>query len=132
MENYLRYRFICNMSDSQAAVLEPKEATQSSEQKATAKKAVPKKQPRFNVILWDDPEHTFEYVTQMMVELFRYSPSRGFLLATEVDASGRAICLTTTKEHAELKRDQIQAFGKDPRSSKSRGSMIATIEPVRE
>ena len=36
--------------------------------------------------------------------------------------------LTTTKEHAELKRDQILAYGKDDLISNCKGSMHATIE----
>jgi ATP-dependent Clp protease adaptor protein ClpS len=41
------------------------------------------------------------------------------------------IVLTTTKEHAELKRDQIHAFGPDPLSSRScAGSMSSVIEPA--
>ena len=88
-----------------------------------------KKQPRYHVILWDDPEHTFEYVIEMMQNLFRLNPADGHRIAEEVDRTGRAICLTTTREHAELKRDQIRGFGKDPYSQKSTGSMAASIEP---
>jgi ATP-dependent Clp protease adaptor protein ClpS len=52
-------------------------------------------------------------------------------MAVEVDSTGRVIVLTTTKEHAELKRDQIHAFGPDPLSSRECvGSMSAIIEPV--
>ncbi len=101
------------MANSQAAVLDEVETVEEVK-KVQAKKPEPKKQPRFNVILWDDSEHTFEYVTRMMVALFRHTEEKGFLIAKEVDTSGRAICLTTTQEHAELKRDQIHAFGKDP------------------
>ena len=39
------------------------------------------------------------------------------------------IVLTTTKEHAELKRDQIHAFGADRLIARSKGSMSASIEP---
>ena len=35
----------------------------------------------------------------------------------------------TTKEHAELKRDQIHAFGKDVLIPRCAGSMSASIEP---
>jgi ATP-dependent Clp protease adaptor protein ClpS len=45
---------------------------------------------------------------------------------------GRVIVCTTTLEHAELKRDQIHAFGPDPLLSRSRGSMSAIIEPVED
>jgi ATP-dependent Clp protease adaptor protein ClpS len=51
-------------------------------------------------------------------------------MACEVDATGRVIVDTTHRERAELKRDQIHAYGADPRLSHSRGSMRATIEPV--
>jgi ATP-dependent Clp protease adaptor protein ClpS len=47
-----------------------------------------------------------------------------------VHTKGRAIVLTTTKEHAELKRDQIHAFGPDPLLPRSKGSMSAIIEPA--
>lgn len=89
-----------------------------------------KKQPRYNVILWDDDDHSYEYVIRMMRQLFGHSIDRGFVIAREVDSRGRAICLTTTMEHAELKRDQIHAFGRDDHIVRCEGSMKATIEPV--
>jgi ATP-dependent Clp protease adaptor protein ClpS len=90
----------------------------------------PKRQPRYNVVLWDDNDHTYDYVIKMMQELFGHSFERGYQLASEVDKAGRTICLTTTMEHAELKRDQIHAYGRDARIKKCSGSMSATIEPV--
>ena len=65
------------------------------------------------MILWDDNDHSYDYVIDMMRMAVRAPGGKGFQIAKEVDASGRAICLTTTLEHAELKRDQIHAFGKD-------------------
>ncbi len=92
----------------------------------------PKKQPRYNVILWDDSDHSYDYVVLMMKQLFHHPIETGFQIAKEVDKSGRAICLTTTMEHAELKRDQIHSFGKDELIARCKGSMSATIEPVSE
>ena len=97
---------------------------------AREKKRENKKQPRYNVILWDDDDHSYDYVIGMMRKLFGHTLDRGFVIAREVDAQGRAICLTTTMEHAELKRDQIHAFGKDAHIQRCKGSMTATIEPV--
>ena len=57
---------------------------------------------------------------------------KGYQLAVEVDTGGRAVVLTTTREHAELKRDQIHAYGKDDLIAGCQGSMTATIEPVGE
>lgn len=92
----------------------------------------PKRQPRYHVILWDDDDHSYEYVIAMMRKIFGHEMERGYEIAKEVDASGRAICLTTTREHAELKRDQIHSYGKDSLISRCAGSMTASIEPVPE
>lgn len=91
-----------------------------------------KKQPRYNVILWDDDDHSYDYVISMMRRLFGHTIDSGFVIARQVDSSGRAICLTTTREHAELKRDQIHAFGIDRHIPRCSGSMRASIEPVVE
>jgi ATP-dependent Clp protease adaptor protein ClpS len=96
------------------------------------KKKKPKRQPRYNVILWDDSDHSYDYVVLMMKQIFRHPIETGFQIAKEVDSTGRAICLTTTLEHAELKRDQIHSFGKDELIARCKGSMSATIEPVSE
>jgi ATP-dependent Clp protease adaptor protein ClpS len=115
---------------SSTSVAEPVQETVLKRRKKQNKK--PKRQPRYNVILWDDQEHTPEYFVAMMQKLFGYPSPRGIQIATEVDTRGRAIVLTTTKEHAELKRDQIHAFGKDPFIGTCQGSMSASIEPMPE
>lgn len=94
----------------------------------TSKK--PQKLPPYNVILLNDDDHTYEYVIEMLKKLFGHPQEKGFQLAEEVDKTGRTIVLTTTKEHAELKRDQIHAYGADWRMESSKGSMSAKIEPV--
>ncbi len=114
------------MSESQAAVLEPESQVTT---RRSPQQTKPRRQPRYHVILWDDSEHTFDYVISMMQHLFGHTLERALALAKEVDSSGRAICLTTTREHAELKRDQIHAFGKDPLAIKCSGSMSSSIEP---
>ena len=92
-----------------------------------------KRQPPYNVVLLNDDDHTYQYVIVMLQELFGYPPEKGFQMAEEVDRTGRVILLTTTKEHAELKQDQIHAYGPDPWTSKEcKGSMTAIIEPAME
>lgn len=116
--------------ESTSGVAEPTGQTVLKERAAQAKK--PKRQPRYNVILWDDQEHSVEYVVAMMQKLFGHPVEKGMQIAMEVDGQGRAIVLTTTKEHAELKRDQIHAFGKDQLIATCQGSMSASIEPMPE
>ncbi len=88
-----------------------------------------RRQPRFNVLLWDSDAHTFDYVEKMLRELFGHEREQCQEIAKQVDSDGRAVVLTTTMEHAELKRDQIHAYGKDHLEGSS-GSMWSTIEAV--
>lgn len=89
------------------------------------------KQPwLWNVVLLDSDDHTHEYVIRMLQQLFAHDVEKAFLIADRVDKDGRAVCMTTHKEHAELKRDQILAFGRDPSSSTCKGSMFSVIEPA--
>jgi ATP-dependent Clp protease adaptor protein ClpS len=91
---------------------------------------ITKKAPLYHVILHDDDQHTYEYVIAMLMRLFGKSQGQAFRHACEVDSAGVTIVETTTLERAELKRDQIRAFGRDPLLLNSRGSMCATIEPA--
>ena len=115
------------MSNEQSAAVAEPVVKSKTKERADNK---PKKIPRYNVVLWDDDHHSYEYVVRMMRELFALELEMGFQIAKEVDTTGRVICLTTTQEHAELKRDQIHAFGRDKLIAECQGSMSATIEPV--
>jgi ATP-dependent Clp protease adaptor protein ClpS len=86
--------------------------------------------PPYNVILLDDDDHSYEYVIHMLKVLFGHPPEKGYRMALEVDTKGRVIVATTNLERAELKRDQIQAFGPDPLIPRCKGSMSATVEPA--
>jgi ATP-dependent Clp protease adaptor protein ClpS len=89
-----------------------------------------RKLPPYNVVLLNDDDHTFEYVIHMLQTLFGHPVEKGYQMAVEVHTKGRVIVLTTNKEVAELKRDQIHAFGPDPLLDRCKGSMSADIEPA--
>ena len=82
------------------------------------------------MVLLNDNDHTFDYVIEMLGKLFAIPEPRAAELAMEVDRRGRAIVLTTHKERAEFKRDQITAYGADVRMDESKGSMSAIVEPA--
>lgn len=85
----------------------------------------------WHVILLDDDHHTYEYVVEMLMTLFRHPAETAYRMAVEVDTTGRVVVETTILERAELKRDQIHGFGGDPRlGRRSRGSMSARVEPA--
>jgi ATP-dependent Clp protease adaptor protein ClpS len=115
------------MTASASAVTEtvPAEAVPAARPANAAK---PKRQPRYHVVLWNDDDHTYQYVVGMLKKLFGHPFATGLKMAREVDTRGRVVVLTTTLEHAELKRDQIHAFGADRLLARSKGSMSASIE----
>jgi ATP-dependent Clp protease adaptor protein ClpS len=92
--------------------------------------ATEKLQPLYHVILLDDDDHSYDYVIEMLVKLFGMTESKAYNHAVEVDTIGTTILLTCELEKAELKRDQIHAYGPDPRMPQSLGSMAAIIEPA--
>ncbi len=86
--------------------------------------------PLYHVVLLDDDEHTYDYVIEMLGALFLLPPQEAFRHAVEVDTTGRTIVMTCEREQAEFGRDQIHAYGADPRMSVSKGSMSAILEPA--
>jgi ATP-dependent Clp protease adaptor protein ClpS len=89
-----------------------------------------KVQPLYHVILLNDEDHTYDYVVEMLVKIFGMTESAAFGHAVEVDTAGTTIVLTCELEKAELKRDQIHAYGADWRLTRSLGSMAAIVEPA--
>jgi ATP-dependent Clp protease adaptor protein ClpS len=86
--------------------------------------------PRWNVVLLNDDDHSYEYVIVMLMELFGHDQQRAWRHACEVDATGRTIVDTTSKERGELKVEQIHAYGPDPLIPRCAGSMAAVLEPA--
>ena len=94
----------------------------------TEAKTQTRQAPLYNVVLWNDDYHTYDYVILMLQKLFGYPIEQGYQMARTVDTQGKVIVYTGAYEPAEFKRDQIQAFGADPILKESIGSMFATLE----
>lgn len=86
--------------------------------------------PPYNLILLDDDDHSYEYVIEMLRAVFGMSKERAYLHACEVDSTARTILITTSREHAELKQEQVHAYGPDHRIPRCAGSMTAIVEPA--
>jgi ATP-dependent Clp protease adaptor protein ClpS len=82
------------------------------------------------VVLLDDDDHSYDYVIEMAQALFAHPIPRAVDIAKTVDTQGRAILLTTHREHAELKVEQVHGFGADPRIASCKGAMSAIMEPA--
>jgi ATP-dependent Clp protease adaptor protein ClpS len=86
--------------------------------------------PMYQVVLLDDNDHTYDYVIEMLQRIFIFSLEQSWRHAEEVDRRGRTVLISCTLAEAEFGRDQIQAYGPDPRLARSKGSMSAVVEPV--
>ncbi|HCV42245.1 MAG TPA: Clp protease ClpS [Bacteroidetes bacterium] len=86
--------------------------------------------PMYHVVLLDDDDHSYDYVIEMLMDLFGHSERRAYEMACEVDARKRVIVETTYKERAEMKCRQIHAYGADWRIPHCKGSMSANVEPA--
>lgn len=86
--------------------------------------------PLWHVILHNDDDHSYNYVVGMLMRLFGKTQEQAFHHADEVHHTNATIVDTTSQERAELKRDQIHAFGPDPLIGHCAGSMSASIEPA--
>src|ERR1035441_3802802 len=86
--------------------------------------------PLYNVVLLDDNDHSYDYVIEMLQMLFIFTLDEAFRHAEEVDRCGRTVIITCERPQAEFARDQIHAFGPDPRLPRCVGSMSAIVEPA--
>ena len=80
------------------------------------------------VVLWDDDEHTYEYVIEMLMEVCSMNVEQAFQHAIEVDTKKKTIIFSGEFEHAEHVQEKVLQFGPDFRMEKSKGSMTATLE----
>jgi ATP-dependent Clp protease adaptor protein ClpS len=110
----------------------------AGEQQSTATVAEPevstdqktRRLPPYNVVILNDEEHTFPYVIELLIKLFHHDLRKAEELTWRIHTTGRAIVYTTHKELAELRRDQVIAYGADPRLGKSKGPMRCYVEPA--
>jgi len=86
--------------------------------------------PLYSVVLLDDNDHTYDYVIEMLQQIFIFTLDQAYRHAEEVDRCGRTVLITCELPHAEFARDQIHAFGRDWRLERSKGSMSAVVEPA--
>ena len=86
--------------------------------------------PLWNVVLLDDDDHSYDYVIRIATTVFAMPEPRAYQTAQKVDSDGRVVLMTTHKELAELKREQVLSFGKDPLIARCKGPMSCVIEPA--
>ena len=65
------------MPDSASAAVAEPVAEPVVSPAAAAPASKPKRQPRYHVVLWNDDDHTFQYVISMLKQLFGHPPEKG-------------------------------------------------------
>jgi len=116
--------------EGDVAVAEPIVTTGTTPEHETDSTTKTRRQPPYHVIILNDEEHTFEYVIELLVKIFGHPLTLAETLTWRVHNNGRAIVMTTHKELAELKCDQVLSYGPDPRMSISKGPIGCYIEPA--
>ncbi len=118
------------VNDQAAVAVESPPQVEQDERKEPAK-AKPKKQPPYAVVLFNDDEHTFQYVIETLSKVFGYPLEKCFTLTEQVHQQGRGIVWSGTLELAELKRNQIRSAGPDFYAAKKIDFPLGvTVEPM--
>lgn len=85
----------------------------------------------WSVVLLDDNHHTYDYVIEMLGDVFGYDELQAYGFAIEVDMKKRVTVWTGARERAEAYQEKIHDYGADWRMDISQGSMTAILEPAR-
>ena len=78
-------------------------------------------EPLYHLILLDDDDHSYDYVVEMLVKIFRVTEVVAFRHAVEVDTEKRTVVLTAPRGEVERKQAQIHAYGADWRLERLAG-----------
>jgi ATP-dependent Clp protease adaptor protein ClpS len=68
------------------------------------------KLPPYNLILYNDEVHSFDFVIYVLIMVFKYSAEKAFQFADETHTSGRSIVWSGGREVGELKMEQMLSF----------------------
>jgi ATP-dependent Clp protease adaptor protein ClpS len=84
----------------------------------------------YKVVLFNDEEHTYDYVVEMLTACCQLSRENAFRCAVEVDMSGRTTVFYGTRNDCEGVRSKIMAYGPDHRLPQSMGSMNSEVQSL--
>jgi ATP-dependent Clp protease adaptor protein ClpS len=83
----------------------------------------------WKVVLYNDEDHTYDYVVELLVAVCAMAKEQAFRCAVEVDLCGRTTVFYGTQEDCARISGKINTWGADHRLLRSRGSMNSAIEP---
>jgi len=95
------------------------------------KKRKSKLLPPYHVIILNDDDHSFEFVMNVLRQVFGLEVEKAFDITREAHEKGRAIVWTGPKEVAELKAEQVSTFHEiRERDGAKLGPVGCVIEPA--
>jgi ATP-dependent Clp protease adaptor protein ClpS len=80
------------------------------------------------VVLFDDEDHTYDYVVEMLTHCCEMSKDAAFYCALEVDMTGRTIVFYGDFDACRTVCGKILTYGPDHRMLHSMGSMNAEVQ----
>jgi ATP-dependent Clp protease adaptor protein ClpS len=80
------------------------------------------------VVLFDDEDHTYDYVVEMLTHCCEMPRDKAFACAFEVDMTGRTIVFYGDTEACKTVCRKILTYGPDHRLPRSMGSMNAEVQ----
>ena len=84
----------------------------------------------WKVVLFNDEEHTYDYVVEMLTGVCKLSRENAFRCAVEVDMTGKTIVFYGTQSDCDAVCAKIVSYGPDHRLPQSMGSMNAEVQPL--
>ena len=75
--------------------------------------------PMYKVLLHNDDKNSFQHVMMAVAQVFNYEFEKTYKIVMEAHETGVALAKVEPLEHAEMHKEQLQAF-----------SLTATIEPA--
>jgi ATP-dependent Clp protease adaptor protein ClpS len=104
----------------------PQEQTEGETETETLTKSM----LNHKVVLFNDEEHTYDYVVELLTQVCRLSRDNAFRCAVEVDMTGRTIVHYGERSECERMCSKIRSYGPDHRLPQSMGSMQAEVQSV--
>jgi ATP-dependent Clp protease adaptor protein ClpS len=80
------------------------------------------------VVLFNDEDHTYDYVVEMLTHCCEMSRDAAFYCAVEVDMTGRTIVFFGDFDACKTVCGKILTYGPDHRMPRSMGSMNAEVQ----
>ena len=102
--------------------------SQPSEKGEASTETAEKAQLNHKVVLFNDEDHTYDYVVEMLTHACKLARERAFRCAVEVDLTGKTIVFYGSLESCENVLGKITAYGPDHRLPHSMSSMNAEIQ----